>query len=160
MEIDEILADIITHDLTLDPKRVILYSQNYYAPKDNNMYVIISTRQAHILANTNNYNKNDNTEIKGVVSFSNLDIDITSKSREAMERKEEVIMALTSCYSLQIQEQYQIRIFRNNNILDLSFIEGGSALHRYRISVTISNIKTKITIVDYFDKFPKEEKIS
>ena len=103
MEIDEILADIITHDLTLDPKRVILYSQNYYAPKDNNMYVIISTRQAHILANTNNYNKNDNTEIKGVVSFSNLDIDITSKSREAMERKEEVIMALTSCYSLQIQ---------------------------------------------------------
>ena len=80
----------------------------------------------------------------------------TSKNREAIERKEEVLMALTSFYSREQQELNSVKIFRTGNILDLSFIEAASAMHRFRIPVIMSNIKEKRKASPYYDKFRNE----
>jgi hypothetical protein len=92
-------------------------------------------------------------EVKTVVSYQNFDIDITSKNEDAIDKKEEVVMSIKSQFSLNLQEKYGFKIFRTGDIQDLSFIEGASALKRFRIPVRVSMIHEKRTLVDIYDKF-------
>ena len=156
---DIILCDIIATEMTLDPSRVVVYNQNWKPPKDEDIYVIVSFSYSQIISSTNRYNALTGQEKKSVTKADYFNVEITSKNTDAKYRKEEIIMALTSSYSEQKQEENQIKISRNNRILDLSFIDGGSSLHRYRIPVIINNMNTKNDIVEYFDKFqtPEEE---
>lgn len=152
MKIDLLVADIITNELQINASRVVVYGGNYKAPKDGNLYVIISTRNSRVLGNTNKFDDNTLEEVKSTNIFANLEIELTSKNRDAYERKEEVIMALTSTYSIQQQEKNNFKIFRNGDILDLTFIEGTSSLYRFVIPITINYLKIKRTSVEYFDK--------
>lgn len=156
-EADKLICDILVHDLQIDSGRVVVKGQNWNPPKDNNLYIIVSIRDSRILSSTNKIK--DSKEENNVVSYYKIDIDITSKNREAIERKEEVIMALTGYYSQTLQETNSSRIFRVGQALDLSFIEAASAMTRFRVSCMVSQIKTKLSNIDYFDKFynPKLE---
>lgn len=157
MEVDKILRNIIVNSLNIADDRVALYSQSYRPPIDQDIYIVISTRSTKVVGVSKEFDSENDLESQSISMYTNLDIDITSKNRTAMERKEEVVMALTSYYSLQKQEEHQIKIFRNEQIQDLSFVEGGSNLHRYRISCTISSLKTKSTSIDIYDKFPSQD---
>ena len=157
MEVDLILADIITNELEINPSRVVVYSQNYEPPKDSGLYVIISTTLSRTLGTSNQFDKDTNEEIKSVSSFVNMTVEITSKNRDALTRKEEVLLALVSNYSLQKQEENNIKLFRNLEILDLTFIEGSSSLYRFQIPVTCTRLLTKRKVVDYFDKQRENE---
>jgi hypothetical protein len=157
MEKDLIIADIITQELQINKERVVVYSQNFCPPKDDNLYVIISTRIGKPLSSSNKFDKDTNEEVKSVSSFNDYDIEITSRNREAIERKEEIIMAITSTYSIQKQDENSFRLFRAGNIIDLTFIEASSSLNRFRIPVRCTDLKTKRTTVDYFDKLRDNE---
>jgi len=155
MEIDIVVADIITNELQIDPSRVVVYGQNYKAPDDQDLYVVIRTTNDTILSSTNRFEKSTEKEIKKVNSFVDLIIEITSKNRDAYDRKHEIVMALTSTYSVKKQEELQFKLFRTKNIIDLTFIEGSSSLYRYNIPVRASVLHIKETTVDYFDKYRK-----
>lgn len=150
---DVVLCDIITHELGIDADRVVVYSEDFDPPKDDELYIVVSTRRGKPLSIQNYFDPTTNEEVGGSVTFDNLDIDITSKNREAIDRKEEVLIALTSFYSIEQQEKNGIKIFRPAEIIDLSFIEAASAMKRFRISCIISNIKEIRKPADYFDKF-------
>jgi len=156
---DIILCDILAHEMGLDASRVVVYDQNFKPPKDDDIYIIISFSYSHIIASTNRYNALTGQEKKSVSKADSFNVEIASKNTDAKYRKEEIIMALTSTYSEQKQEENQIKISRNSRILDLSYIDGGSSLHRYRIPVIINSMSTKNDIVEYFDKYrtPEEE---
>lgn len=151
MDIDILVCDIITNELGIDEDRVVVYGLDYEAPKDDNLFVVVSTKTLNVLANINKYNKTTDKEDKSVSSFIDINIELTSKNREAYEKKEEAIMALTSTYSIQQQEKYGFRLFRGT-ITDLTFVEGGSSLYRFLISCRATNVKNKSTSVDFFDK--------
>jgi hypothetical protein len=152
-EPDVLLCDIITHELDIDEDRVVVYDENYDPPKDDLLYIIVSTRKGKPLSVNTKFDYETNEEVSSVTCFDSYDIDITSKNRDAIERKEEVLMALTSFYSIEQQEKNGVKVFRNGDILDLSFIEAASALKRFRISGIISNSKEKRKPASYFDKF-------
>ena len=153
MEVDLVLADIIATDLSLDPTRVVVYNQNWDAPTDEAIFIIVATRRTSIISSSNHYDYDTDEEVKSVSSFIYIDIEITSMDRTALERKEEILMSLTSTYSLRQQEDNEISIFRTKDIIDLSEIDGSSALHRFRIPVIISQLKIKRTAVVPVDKF-------
>jgi hypothetical protein len=113
----------------------------------------VSTRSGKPLSNIRKFDSLTNEEVQTVTTFDFFDIDITSKDRTAIDRKEEVLMALNSSYSEDLQSLNNIKIFKLGAIQDLSFIEAASALKRFRISGIVSNIKTKRTAVNYYDKF-------
>ena len=152
-EPDVLLCKIITHELEIDRDRVVVYDQDYDPPKDDLLYIVVSTRKSKPLSVSNVFDYKTNEEVSTVITYDNFDIDITSKNRDAIERKEEVLMALTSFYSIEQQELNSIKIFRTGDMIDLSFIEAASALKRFRISGIISNIKEKRKAAAYFDKF-------
>jgi hypothetical protein len=156
MDILGILCDIITNELGIDASRVVIYDQNWTPPSDSDLYVIVSKRQGQVLGSSNKFDSATNEEVKTVVKFDNFDIDLTSKNEDALDYVEDVIMSLKSQYSLGLQELNNIKIFRAGKILDLSFIEGASALKRSRIPVRISYVKEKRTSVDIYEHFKED----
>lgn len=157
MEVDLILADIITVCLEMNPKRVVVYGGNYKAPKDSDLYIVIKTRKSTPIGSKNVFNESTYEENQWLSSFVNLEIELTSKNRQAYERKEEIPMALKSVYSIQQQERYGFKLFRTRDIIDLTFIEGASSLYRFMIPVVATSLKNKNTSVEYFDKLRQEE---
>lgn len=160
MSVDLILADIISTDMSLDPDRVVVYDQNFKAPKDQDIYVTIALQTSRIIGSNNRFApaedgppaKNDR-EIKYISLSEIYNIEITSKNRDALTRYPAVVMALTSDYSEQMQEENQIRIFRTGQVLDLSAIEGTSSLHRYRIPVIINSTQVLEKDITTYNSF-------
>ena len=135
---DIILCDIIATDMGLDSARVVVYNQNWKAPKDDGIYIVVAEGSSRIIGNTNRFVPADpnahpptvDREVKKVAVSTTYNVEITSKNTDAKYRKTEVLAAIGSDYSEQKQELNQIRIFRTGQILDLSFIDGRYALHR------------------------------
>jgi hypothetical protein len=154
---DIILCDIITTDMSLDPTRVVVYDQNYKAPKDDDIYIIVSEGTSRIIGNTNRLDPATEKEIKCVSKSTTYNVEITSKNTDAKYRKDEILAAIGSVYSEQQQELNHMRIFRTSQILDLSFIDGRSALHRYQIPVIINSVQRYEKAVTVYDKFQETQ---
>lgn len=161
MEIDVILADIISTDMGIDQSRVVVYAQNWKSPKDQGIYLTIALQSTRIIGANNHFDPEADSEIKSVSKSESYNIEITSKNRDAYDRYPEVIMALKSTYSVQKQEENHIRIFpQSRNVLDLSFIEASSSLHRYRIPVIVNSVTRKITVITPAINFPVPEVVN
>jgi len=152
-EIDIRVAEIISEFMELSSGRIVISGQNYKAPKDDGIYIIVSMRAPYVLGQKKYFDNATNEEVNEVSMFASIDIEVTSKSREAMNRKEEVVMALTSYQSIALQEKYGFKLFRNSSIMDLTFIEASASLYRYRVPITATYNKIKRSGVDYYDKF-------
>ena len=158
---DIILCDIIATDMGLDSARVVVYNQNWKAPKDDGIYIVVAEGSSRIIGNTNRFVPADpnahpptvDREVKKVAVSTTYNVEITSKNTDAKYRKTEVLAAIGSDYSEQKQELNQIRIFRTGQILDLSFIDGRSALHRYRIPVIMNSVQVYENPIISYDKF-------
>ena len=157
MEPDLIIADIIATEMSLASGRVVVYDENFKAPNDQDIYITIAFSSGKIIGNNNRFNPDTNSEEQYVSVSETYNIEMTSKNRDALTRRYDPNMALRSVYSEQKQEENQVRIFRTNTNMDLSFIEGGSSLHRYRIPVIINSTKSKSKVIDYYDDFQAVE---
>lgn len=157
MEPDKVLADIIQTELSLPAGRTVLYDQNFKSPDDDLIYIVIALQSSRVIGSNNRFKPGTNQEEKYISLSDTYNIEITSKNRDALLRYPEVIAALTSNYSQQKQEENQIAIFRTAQVMDLSFIEGGSSLHRYRIPVIINSTKIIEKVIDYYDKYQSPE---
>lgn len=159
MEPDIILCDIIATDMSLDASRVVVYDQNFKAPSDPEIYVIVRKNPSRVIGSSRTFDPDTDEEIKSIALNETYDVEITSKNRTAQDRYHEVIMALTSVYSQQQQEEHNIRIFRTREIQDLSLIEGASALHRYLIPVIIDRVETKRTTITPYESFQTPQEV-
>jgi len=152
-----ILADILSTYMEIDADRVVMSNQNFKSPKDDDIFIIVIPGPQNIIATTNRFDPDADEEIVSQVVSETFNVEITSRNSDALTRRNEIAMAIRSTYSEQIQEQNNIRIFRTRQTLDLSFIEGSSALHRYRIPVIIQGMEVKRTAITPIDKFPTTE---
>lgn len=157
MEPDKVLCEIIANQMTLDPGRVWVYDQNVDAPSDEDIYVVVSTGTTQVIGVKHRFDPDTNTEVQAAALSTTFNVEITSKNTDAKTRQHEVILALNSAYAQGLMEANGMRVFRTAQTLDLSFIEGASALHRYQIPVIIFHSKVKQPATDYFDGFRKPE---
>lgn len=75
-------------------------------------------------------------EDQGIVSSESLQIDILSRTNSARDSRYSVLLALTSLFSNQKQEENGFRIFRiPTSFINNSVLEGGSKITRYTIRV-------------------------
>ena len=159
MSVGQVICDIIATDMSLDSTRVVEYGQDYKAPSDSGIYIILSQGDSKVLSYINIFDYHTNKEIKKVNTYTPFTAEITSKNHDAVDRKEEILMAIISQYSLEKQEENQFKVFRAGNIIDLTFIEGTSSLYRFNVPLIVAHTKTKKTGVTYFNKFQSVEVI-
>jgi hypothetical protein len=165
MELDEVLLNIIRHELDLDDSRIALYGQRYRAPKDNNLYIVVSSKPSKGLSLTNSYSEDSVTgdiiETKAYTGFVRFIVEATSVTREAYQRKEEILMSLVSLYGINFQQEHSCKFWRDRNpIIDLTFISGATSLYRFNINIIGTFVKTKQNVVDYYDRFRDNEVVT
>lgn len=168
IEIDVILSDIIATDMGLPPERVVVYDEGWKSPKDKDIYITVAFSSPGRVIGLNNKFEPANPsaepptndrEVKIISKQETYNVEITSKNRDALIRYPEVLMALISNYSEQVQESNQIRIFRTGQFQDLSFIEGGSSLHRYRIPVIINSTEVIVKDIITYNKYQTPQEV-
>ena len=90
-----------------------------------------------------------------VTSAEDIQIDIMSKNLDARQRRFEILMALKSIYSQQMQEKEGFKIHRiPQTFTNSSGAEGGSNLNRFSVVVRCFTCYNKIKISsEYFNDF-------
>ena len=147
-----LFCDIIKEGMELDAKQVYLYNQKINIPTDSDVYVAVGVLSCKPFSNTIEYL--DDQSIQTTNFMASLSIDILSRSIDALNRKEELIMALNSQYARQQQEKNSFGIAKiSSTFNNLSEIEGAAIPYRFNLSVNIQYYVKKVKDIDYFDNF-------
>jgi hypothetical protein len=153
----KILGDIIINQMGLAPDKVFLYNQDYKIPPVEGIWIVIDFGFSTNFGTSTKYiNTVDGmNESLFTCQREQYTINILSKNQEARLRKEEVLLALQSSFSQEMQEKYQFHIAKiSPQITNLSYLEGGSMLNRFGINVTVlASYEITKNIVDIFENF-------
>lgn len=152
----ELFLDILKEEMDLADDQIWLWNQKFKVPKDSRLYVVVgilSCKPFGSLLRPNSSGSGINAD-QTLNMMATLSIDIFSRSLEAVQRKEEIILSLASVYAEQQQELNGFSIARLPiSFVNLSQEEGAAILYRFNISVNIQYLFRKTTAVDYFDDF-------
>lgn len=153
----ELFCDVLQTEMGLDDGRVYLWDQKINAPTDDDIFIAVAALNPKPFANKNEILPDDTfgmIEVQSVNMKTTLSVDIISRNLEAMNRKEEVIMAATSVYS---QNQQSLNSFYiapiTSNFVNLSQIDGAAIPYRFNLSINIQYVVTKRKAVSYYDDF-------
>jgi hypothetical protein len=166
----QVIIDILNTEMNMPPNSVWLRDQNKTIPNTNGMFIAVGLVNASTMANITEiqtYDANGKIipnsqpgtayEVNQVQQQEAIQIDILSSAANnyAMLRNWEVIAALQSLYSQQLQEQNNFKIFRiPRSFVDTSSAEGGSILQRYSITIVCHVWYRKQKLLGtYYDDF-------
>jgi hypothetical protein len=149
------LVDIVRNQMSLANERVNVYNTKFSIPNDSHLFVAVEYKSSKTFASksetaidANIFNEHQVLNVQERYA-----IMVFSRNLEALQRKEEVVMALYSVYARQQSDKYGLKIARIAPIQDLSALEGAAILYRFEIDVVILRGYEKIPQVDWFGTF-------
>ena len=153
----QIIADICRmHMGIVDEKHIWIDDLNYNIPNDADIMLAISSmNDGKVLGSKSWLDSRDDGvyEVSRVELMENITIDVLAKGVEAINRRWEVISALSSIYAQQKQEEHSFKIGRiPNQFLNTSANEGGSRLARFTLSFACLVWYKKETLINPNDK--------
>lgn len=163
--VSQIIVDVLNREMAMPENSVWVRNQNRLIPNDNGLYIVVGLNNAIPLSNVTNMEQEQNGlvtiihQISQVQLQENIQIDILSRSNDALLRNWEIIAAMQSFYCQQQQELNNFKIFRlPRSFIDASESEGGSTLNRYSITVPAMVWYRKDTLLDsplgdFYDDF-------
>tara|TARA_R110000764_G_scaffold116029_1_gene202926 strand:+ start:855 stop:1418 length:564 start_codon:yes stop_codon:yes gene_type:complete len=157
----QVIIDILASEMGFGSSNIWIRDQNKKIPNDDGFYAIVGMTDAVPISSNSNvfFDDPDMKERLTVQLKENIQIDIFSRSNDAITRRWEVIASLRSLFSMQQQEINGFKIMRlPNSFINSSVAEGGSQLNRYSITVGCMVLYEKIKILnpdngDYYDDF-------
>jgi hypothetical protein len=150
----QLLGTILAAYTGIPQNRIILKNEKYDAPKDGAPYILIDyDGMAGMVGIVSKKDFTANTETMSISAHERFSIDFCGFGQEVTDRKNEVSMALKSSAAIRAAEDANCSIYVAGPTLDLSSIEGSSALRRYRIPVILSTIDKKTMAENLIDKF-------
>ena len=151
----QLLGTIIHAFTSIPADRIILKNEKYDAPKDGGPYVLIDYDGAAGLVGINSHpDYATSMETITATAHERFSVELCGFGQSTTDKKDHIPMALKSQMAIRAAEDNNCSIFVAGPTLDLSSIEGSSALRRYRIPVIISNIERKTVAEGMIDKFP------
>lgn len=158
MQIEEYIVDIIRNEMNLNQQNIWIHSQNRkIPPQSQELYVTVGCVDFLPISSKSRFNPDNDTEIQTVYGRASVQIDILSRSREARIRRAELLMALNSYYSKEIQDKYQFRIFElPQRFINTSSLEGGSEINRFSLVIRAMISEDKVKTTSYYDTFNAE----
>lgn len=148
----ELVCEIIQREMNLADGQVTLWDQKNEIPPDSKAYISVGILSCKPFSNTNYYD--GVSDVQSTNFNATISIDIFSKSMEANDRKEEIVMALNSNYSQKQQEANSFYIAKiPNAFLNVSYEQGVSMLYRFNLSVQMQYSVKKTSVPEYYDTF-------
>lgn len=158
----ELFCSIIQHEMDLERGQVYLWDQKINIPVDSALYIAVGVLSCKPFGNTRRMvgTVDALSEELSVNMQATLSVDILSRSAQARDRKEEVILALNSTYSQQVQNGNGFYIAPiSSGFVNLSEIDGAAIPYRFNISVNIQYQVTKTREIDYYEEFPTDSPV-
>ena len=154
----QLLAGILSAYTGIPATRIILKNEKFDAPKDGSPYLLIEyDGMAGMVGIVSKKNYSTSMETMSMSAHERFAVELCGFGQETTDMKNYIPLALKSSQAIRAAEDANCSIFIAGPTLDLSSIEGSSALRRYRIPVIISNIDTKTLAEDMINKFPAIE---
>lgn len=155
----QMIRQILIHELEISEDRVMIFNQKWNIPTYDHMFLLLQCQPSQTLSSRNYTKENSETgefeEIQELNLKEHIIVSVFSRNMEAFERKEEVVAALYSIHSQQLQEKNSFKILnRNASIEDLTVLEGAAQLYRYDIPIILATWYQKKKKVDFYDQFP------
>ncbi len=157
-EVGQLLGNVVQTYMGLADSRVVLKDENFDAPKDQGIYILVEYESSDIVGISQSVDPDTGLETMGQSVFMHFAVEVCSRGRDAQDRWQEALFALFAVSGQQAAETSQCSFFRSTPPMDLSSIEGAGALRRYRIPVIVSTVQTKTgsAAVPQIDKFPAD----
>lgn len=153
-----LVIDVIQQGMGLPDGRVYFWDQKIFQPTDFGLYIAVGVLSAKPFSNIRKYSDDGESEIQTTNFLTTLSLDIISRDLSAVERKEELVMALNSTYSELQQEANSFRIFPVPvAFVNLSQVDGAAIPYRFNISCNIQYAVVKSKSIDYYDAFNSPE---
>lgn len=155
----ELVCEIIAQQLGLANGQVMIYNQKWNVPQDSKLYVTLEVLNPKPFGNSNKSEIVNGVlcEVQSVNFSTMLQIDLWSRSTLALERKEEVIMALRSQYADRLMSAYSFWIAPiTSTFVNLSSSDGAAIPYRFNLAVNVQYAVQKVKAVDYFDEVTAE----
>lgn len=154
----DIIKQILDEEMEMPENRVWAYNANVNIPKDSNLFIILSLGDRTPYSNNIKYNNTENgvEEVQTMNVNEEVYISLLSRSTQARDRAHEVLMALNSTFSQNIQEKNKMHISTIGQVTDRSFLEATSMINRFDVKCRVFRAYSKIKSVNYYDKFNLE----
>ena len=152
----EMLCDIIRKEMELNEGQVHIFDQKFTVPNDSRIYVSVGELSEKPFAKSKKQEviagKLYEVQTENFRLISN--VDIYSKSTEALYRKSEAAMAINSDYAIRQQEANNFHIAPlTGQMNNISEIDGSGIPYRFNFSVTMKFAKSKVKLIPYYDTF-------
>lgn len=155
-----LVCDIIQKGMDLSADQVWMWDQKINTPNDSRLYVAVGVASCKPFANTNRPDTSGSgmDSIQSTNFMATLSIDILSRSLDAVNRKEELLMALNSNYAQYQQSANSFFLAPiSTGFVNLSEVDGAAIPYRFNITVNMQYSITKTSAVAYFDDFTDSE---
>ena len=152
----DLLRKIIANGMSdIDQDRIAIYNQKWKMPTDEGLFIVLFFLGSKVVSNrvTEAPGLNALTEQYDLVTFERIQIEICSKNQEAMQRKEEIIMALLSSFSQNLQSEHAFKLNTLAPIHELSSLEATAMINRFSMDLTLFAWYSKTADVDYYKEF-------
>ena len=150
-----LLKQLIDTQLKMPKGRVWAANSDNTLPKDKKLFIVLKIDEVKPYANNLKYEYTADgvNEILTTSVAEDITIALLSRNTEARDRAYEILQALSSTLSQQLQEKNKMHISRLGNIYDASFLEATAFLNRYDIRIRVIRSYQNINPVDYYDKY-------
>lgn len=155
-----LFCEIIQHEMGLASDHIYIYNQKIFQPKDSSLYVAVGVLNSKPFGNTNTFDGSSVNSIQSVNMLDTLNVDLISRSNEALFRRAELLLALGSNYAEYQQEANGFFIGRlppAGQFINLSELDGAAIPYRFRITINVQYFFRKVQAVPYFDDFATPE---
>ena len=152
----DVLRNIIVEELTLYEERVMIWNNKSKIPSDERLFISLEQAATKVFSNIAIVESRDDGyyEVQTLTVLENYNIDIMSRNLDAMQRKEEIPMALRSNYSQNKQVANGIMISKIASLTNISGVEASAQLFRFQCVVTLQASYTKEKVIEYYETFP------
>lgn len=152
------LGTILQAGMQLTTNQVWIYNQKRKIPPATGLWLVIDFLTGKPYGSKSKFNPETNQEEQSVNMSALFTIDIFSRNTQALDRKEEVILAFGSTFAQQTQEKFSFKIGRiPQGFTNLSQVEGTAILYRFQITFQVSYSVEKKISADYYDAFTHTE---
>lgn len=152
----ELVCDILKNQLGLASDHIYIYNQKLFQPTDSTLYIAVGVLNCKPFGNIiENDGSGGGFRAKQYCNMmATLDVNIISRSTEALFRKEEVLMAFKSVYAAQQMDANSFSIGQLPvGFVNLSAVDGAAIPYRFTITINIQYTVPKTISVPYYDTF-------
>lgn len=153
----QIICNIIQQYLDLSDEQIWIYNQRRKIPPTEGLFIVVGLMSTVPYGNNLRFLVGSGSGLEQEISQmmqETLSINMFSYDLSAIERMPEVMGAMQSVYSEQIQEKYAMQIgVVPTNISDTSFVEASAILYRQTLTLRVLRAYSKISQAEYFDDF-------